>query len=63
MINRKHGELVIECDTCGEEDEAEGDDFHEAWDYWKGFGWRAYKSGDEWEHSCPGCVEEWKRSR
>jgi predicted RNA-binding Zn-ribbon protein involved in translation (DUF1610 family) len=49
--------IVFECDTCGDEYEADGDEgFMEAWDNAKSSGWRAYQEGGEWMHKCPECM-------
>lgn len=55
---RDHGDMVFECDKCGEVYEAAESDFHVAWDEAKREGWRAFKNeeSDEWCHSCPDCV-------
>lgn len=60
MIEKQSGVLVIHCDSCSEEEEADVDDWTDAWSEWKRNGWRSYKMGDEWRHSCPACVADWK---
>ena len=55
MIDRQHGALIFECDTCSETYEPETKDFNEAWAKAKGDGWRATRVGDIWTHSCPQC--------
>lgn len=55
MINRQHGKLVFECDSCSEIFEADTDDFAEAWAEAKREGWRSRKIANEWLHGCPTC--------
>jgi hypothetical protein len=56
MIDRQHGKILIECDSCPEV--VEGDDgaeFAEVWGQAKRDGWRTRKIADEWLHGCPKC--------
>jgi hypothetical protein len=55
MIDRQNGDLVFECDTCGETFESETSDFNSAWNQAKRDGWRVKKIGTQWVHSCPNC--------
>jgi hypothetical protein len=56
MIDRQHGRLVFECDTCDATFEGEKDeDFTDAWGRAKGEGWTATKLGKDWMHGCPEC--------
>jgi predicted RNA-binding Zn-ribbon protein involved in translation (DUF1610 family) len=55
MIDRQNGNLVFECDQCGEALESETSDFSFAWNQAKRDGWRAKKIGAEWVHECPNC--------
>ena len=55
MIDRQGGDIVFECDTCGEVLESGTADFGSAWNYAKREGWRARKIGTEWVHACPKC--------
>lgn len=55
MIDRQHGNLVFECDSCSETFEAESKDFNTAWSAAKAEGWTATKNGDFWLHGCPEC--------
>lgn len=55
MIDRQNGDLVFECDTCGETLESGTSDFNSAWNQAKRDGWRAKKVGTEWVHECPNC--------
>ena len=55
MIDRQHGKIVIECDSCDETFDAGSDDFNETWNAAKRDGWRTRKTADEWLHGCPKC--------
>jgi len=55
MIDRQHGNLVFECDSCPETFEAHTDDFAEAWFEAKREGWTSRKIANEWLHGCPRC--------
>ena len=50
----RRNELVIECDTCGKEDEAYVDDFYDGFEEFKDEGWINYydKSEGVWYHFC-----------
>jgi hypothetical protein len=55
---------VVECDECEEvEDEFEGKTFQEFWAAAKAAGWRAYKIGGKWRHSCPSCVAKFRMDK
>ncbi len=59
MIRKEDGELVAECNICG--DEFPGgvqNDFHAFVQELKDAGWKIKKDGDEWRHTCPECSEE-----
>lgn len=59
MIRKERGEYVAECDDCGTE--AYGgttETFMAFLDEIKKQGWKAKNNGGDWEHFCPGCVEE-----
>lgn len=55
MIDRQHGKLIFECDSCSETFEADTDNFAEAWAEAKCEGWKTRKIADEWLHGCPRC--------
>lgn len=55
MIDRQHGKIVIECDSCDEVFSSDSDDFNEAWNEAKRDGWRTRKIAGEWLHGCPKC--------
>jgi len=55
MIDRQNGDVVFECDMCGEVLESATSDFNSAWNQAKRDGWRAKKIGTEWAHECPKC--------
>ncbi len=51
-LHRDHGEIVFECDGCGETLETLTTDFWAAAAKLKDEGWRTRKRGQEWEHFC-----------
>ena len=56
MIDRQHGYILFECDSCGETFNAEKTgDFNEAWAAAKRDGWRTRKIAGEWIHCCERC--------
>ena len=57
---RQGGVLVFSCDKCPETYDATTGVWADAWQEAKSLGWRSYKTGTEWCHSCPDCIEEWK---
>ncbi len=62
MIQRNRaGDLVCECDECGDSTEAEivaVKDWHEFIREIKSAGWKVSKDvDDEWRHDCPSCKE------
>lgn len=59
MIDRQHGKIIIECDTCSDTFEGEvGDEFSVVWGAATREGWRSRKIAGEWLHGCPkpGCA-------
>lgn len=52
MIDRQHGKVLIECDSCPEVIESQWDDF---WPQCKRDGWSSRKIANEWLHGCPRC--------
>lgn len=59
-IDRQHGDIVFECDGCGETLETAQADFGAAFNFVKREGWRAKKIGNVWSHYCDACNEEIK---
>jgi rubredoxin len=55
MIDRQHGKIIFECDSCDETFDAETGDFNDAWAAAKRDGWRSRKIASEWLHGCPKC--------
>lgn len=55
MIDRQHGKIVIECDTCDVVFHSDSRDFSDAWERAKADGWSAAKTGDIWMHGCQTC--------
>jgi hypothetical protein len=58
MSVQDHGDIIFECDGCGEALDTGQVDFDSAWNFAKREGWRAKKIGLEWEHECPECQLE-----
>ena len=56
MIDRQHGRVIIECDSCDEIFEGErGEDFMVVLGAAKEDGWKVRKVVGEWIHGCPKC--------
>lgn len=55
MIDRQHGRIVFECDSCDEVLETGERDFQIAWTLAQEDGWTSRKIGGDWQHSCPNC--------
>lgn len=55
MIDRQHGNIVVECDACSEVLETETRDFDEARAVMKREGWSAREFGGVWQHGCDRC--------
>lgn len=55
MMDRQNGDIIFECDHCGDTLDTETGDFSEAWAQAKSDGWNTRKVGSDWFHSCPGC--------
>lgn len=55
MIDRQHGKIIIECDSCDAVYEGASGDFQGVWASAKQEGWTASKIADEWLHGCPKC--------
>ena len=56
MIDRQHGRILIECDSCPEVIEGpEGGEFTPMWAQAKRDGWSTRKIDDVWLHGCPKC--------
>ncbi|HXJ15152.1 MAG TPA: hypothetical protein VNH19_23005 [Candidatus Limnocylindrales bacterium] len=53
------GEVVFECDGCGETFELGDPDFTTTWNAAKRDGWTTRKIGKDWIHTCGDCnIEE-----
>ena len=55
MIHREDGELMAECDGCGEEHAGGTLEWSEFIADLKLCGWRIRKVDDSWEHYCEEC--------
>jgi hypothetical protein len=58
MLDRQNGDIVWECDGCGDTLETETDDFDIARDMLKSEQWTTAKHGGEWVHFCPDCRDQ-----
>jgi len=56
MIDRQHGQVVFECDDCGQTLETGESDFGDAMNAYKDEGWRSKKERTGWLHLCPDCI-------
>ncbi len=57
MIYKDIGSYSLSCDVCGEEAPEIFDDFYDAVEYKKQYGWKSQKRKGEWEDICPECQE------
>lgn len=59
MRDRQFGQIVVECDACGDTLETETKDFAEARDIMQREGWKVRAEGQGrstvWYHGCPQC--------
>jgi hypothetical protein len=55
MIDRQHGKVLIECDSCSEVYEGDSGEFNEVWAAAKRERWKTKKIGDQWIHGCTKC--------
>lgn len=56
MIDRQHGRILIECDSCDEVFEGEKDEeWATVWPAAKREGWSGRKIANEWLHGCSKC--------
>lgn len=55
VLDRQHGDVVFECDGCGEVLETDTADFGSALNMLKREGWRARKFDNVWQHYCGAC--------
>ncbi len=59
---RQGGVLFFSCDKCPETYEASTGQFGAAWAEAKTEGWRAFKLGADWCHSCPDCSQRFAQN-
>ncbi len=55
MIRKERGELIAECNECGDEFPGGVLEWSEFIADLKANGWRIKKDGDEWIHECESC--------
>lgn len=59
---RQGGVLVFSCDKCAETYDASTGVWHDAWTEAKTEGWRAFRLGTDWCHSCPDCSQKFAQN-
>lgn len=62
MLDRQHGKIKFECDTCGDVLDTDERDFNAARQVLTNASWKARKIGADWHHSCPECGEPGERA-
>lgn len=55
MLDQQKGHFVVECDDCGQVLDTQTSNFEAARNLMKREGWRAVKSGSDWQHFCEQC--------
>lgn len=55
MIDRQHGKIIIECDSCEAVFDNESNEWKDVWAMASREGWTAKKIGKDWVHGCPKC--------
>jgi Fe2+ or Zn2+ uptake regulation protein len=55
MLDRQKGNIVFQCDECGEVLETNTNDFDSARNLLKRERWAVEKIDGEWEHYCSNC--------
>lgn len=55
MMDRQRGDVIFECDGCGEVLDSETGNFEAAVNLLRRSGWKFFKEGDVWIHRCPDC--------
>lgn len=55
MIDRQHGEIIFECDDCGDTLETGESEWVDAQAEFRREGWRAQNLSGEWLHLCADC--------
>ena len=56
MLDKQKGDIVFECDRCGEVFDSGASNFDAARGALKMEGWKARKIADVWCHYCRDCV-------
>lgn len=51
-MDRQHGDIVFECDTCENVLETKQADFSSAWNMAQREGWKSRKVDGNWVHFC-----------
>lgn len=57
-IERQHGEIIFECDECGDTLDTFTKRFDDALAVLNDAGWMAVKVDDHYEHVCDKCSDE-----
>jgi len=55
MLDRQRGDLIFECDACGDVLETETSNFDSAMNAMRREGWKSMKIKDVWVHNCSSC--------
>ena len=59
MLDRQFGQIIVECDACGDTLQTETKDFAEAREVMQREGWKVRAEGHGrsavWYHGCPQC--------
>lgn len=55
MIDRQHGQLIVECDSCGAVLDTRTSAFDETRAVMRQHDWKVRQIGRDWIHGCPSC--------
>jgi predicted RNA-binding Zn-ribbon protein involved in translation (DUF1610 family) len=55
LIDRQHGKVIVECDSCDAVLDTEQFEFTDARQVMQREGWRIRKIAEVWLHGCPKC--------
>jgi hypothetical protein len=57
MLDRQHGNVIFECDDCGEVLDTKTSNFEAAHNLMKRQGWAAQLVNEQWQHFCSQCKD------
>lgn len=63
MLDRQHGKIVFECDSCGEVFNTDTGDFHDAIVYLNAREWQFKYIAKIWCHYCRKCKDQPPKER